>query len=180
MVDSSIKINLKRVNLQARYIYLAWSISLKNFVLIIFCLFLISCQSTQPKSNSLQFGVNLNAHPELTEAERSLWFGFSFGLGTCIQNEGASYNNFPISCEVTARTIMAQMYENEPDKSVYKDVYASELYSVYKAGFIEQYVWFFHNQKEWNKPSNIEKYKIWASKNLTTHNQQTKFVGKYQ
>ena len=153
---------------------------MNNLVLVIFCIFLISCKSSQSQSDSLQFGLNLNAHPELTKAEKSLWFGFSLGLGTCIQNERASYENFPMSCEVTARTIMAQMYENKPDKSAYKDPYASELYSVYKAGYMEQYVWHFHNQNEWSKPDSTEEYKVWVLKHLSTHNQQTKFVGKYQ
>ncbi|WP_216031198.1 hypothetical protein [Psychrosphaera sp. I2R16] len=153
---------------------------MKSFLIILLSVFLFSCASTKEQANHLEFMMYSDAHPELNDAESSLWFGYSFGLGICIQNENASYDRYPMKCEVSARKAMAQMYENETDKSKYSNSYPKELFSVYRAGFMEAYVWSNNQQKDWKRPKNTDEFQTWAISNLKSHIPQQKFMGKFQ
>lgn len=147
---------------------------MKHSIIFILCILLISCSSTKERPSTFTFNENLSS--ELTEEERSLWFGYSMGLGMCIKNRNATYKKFPLDCEVTARIIMAQMYENEEDKSGFS-LYIQELYRVYKANLMAAYLWTYYPQPGWRTPSNIEKFKKWEKQHLTSHTPQTKLIG---
>jgi hypothetical protein len=152
---------------------------MRKFSVFFVSLILIACSSTETKQSNKTFAYDIAAHQDISEADRGLWFGYSMGVGMCIQKHSASYEHYPLECEKSARMIMAQMYENETDKSQYTGTYAKALYSVYKAGFVEAYVWVNHHQVGWTEPANVQEFRAWAATNLVDHSPQTKFIGRF-
>jgi len=146
---------------------------------LLITIFISACSTTKPPKKSFRFEIkDIMSHSELSDAERYVWLGYSMALGLCIKKNNASYDSFPISCEKSARTIMAQTFEEQDNKSQYPDNYIKELFAVYQAGFMESYVWEYHKQKNWQQPINFQEFKTWSKNNLIGHTPQTKFIGK--
>ena len=158
---------------------------MKVTLTLMLSLSLMSCSAAASNKSSFRFVIkDIMSHSHLSDKERFIWLGYSMSLAKCIQQRNASYEEFPMDCETSARTIMIQAYEEEDDDKAkskrYSGRYEKELLSVYHAGYMDAYVWEYHGQKNWEKPADYLKFKSWSKTNLPEHTPQTHFIGKVE
>lgn len=91
-------------------------------------------------------------------------------------NPNAEGRNSPFDEECFAREELAKFWAAQPEETRREDTYLQLLADVYAAGFIQEYVWRFLRQPNWQEPLGLkhEQFDAWAAENgLADHHPQT-------
>lgn len=127
------------------------------------------------------------------------WIAYSLAKSTCQLQIGGDLpaQNSSFKCELRPREVLVRRWatrneiktdpsatdsEAAPPPSsleIEQDEYLDLLVRVEEAGFLEEYVWYFFQKRDWPQPEWLElhDFESWRGEHLPWHRPQTRLIG---
>lgn len=145
-----------------------------NIRFIVLLAVLIVSANASAEEVSKHHIVFFKDYKSLPADELKPWLGYSMILGKCINENGATYERYPLDCEVESRQAVLKLLaaDNLPQ-------YYAELSKVQAKGYLAEYSYDFHFQDHWAAPDDVklEAFRNWSASNLKGHEPKTHLLG---
>lgn len=143
---------------------------MSRIFLIVVIFFLSACNATQPAKKDNQLYLDQSVLSNKSSAAGWLAYGMALTAWEPVYLEDGSPDYFKreISARETAAQIWKELKQNDASKS---DADLDILETISDAGFMDEYLWVYLKEDDWNDPGTLEleKFNEWASKNLISH-----------
>lgn len=112
------------------------------------------------------------------------WVTYSLGRSTCKLQMGGENpaRNSNFDCEFTARKLLLKSWQQElEESSQLADPYLDSLTQVSDAGFLQEYVWDYFRDRDWDEPNELRlrDFQQWKKEHLSQHTAQTRLIGSW-